>query len=434
MSKKVEQLQTGTDVSRPIGKTRIGIILILFIVLLVAYLDRVNVSILIADPQFLDDMGIKGQAAKQGLLMSLFLIPYAFANLFLGRIGDRIGPRITMTISIFLWSIALFIGGAARSFAAMLGARAALGLGEGLHWPMQSSFVKNWFPIHERARANGIWGIGLLVGPAIAMPIVTMIVGQWGWRMSFYSLAILGLILPLPLLWFLTADSPKKHRFIGKEERDYIEKNLESEAIAQQTGNKEAIGSVKTMLKDTNLWLITIGSLCLNAIWFGILLWLPQYLKVARGFSWTEMGWLSALPYVMGTVSVLAISAVSDKLKRRAPFFCVGMLLGGLFLYLAATTANSMLSVAYISAVFFFVSWGLPTSWTILQSILPAHLVGGGAGIMNGISSLLGGALSPVIVGILIGLTGNYTAGFMYFVGMSIVGGAATFILVLRKH
>jgi len=168
--------------SRPKGKRRMWIVAVLLFVILVAYLDRVNVSILIADPVFLEDMGLKGESAKQGLLMTFFLIPYAVSNIALGYLGDRLGPRIAMSISIFLWSVALFIGGAARSFAAMLGARTILGFGEGLHYPMQSSFVKNWFPMHERARANAIWGIGLLLGPAVAMPIVAMIISTWGWR------------------------------------------------------------------------------------------------------------------------------------------------------------------------------------------------------------------------------------------------------------
>ena len=117
--------------SRPKGKRRMWIVAVLLFVILVAYLDRVNVSILIADPVFLEDMGLKGESAKQGLLMTFFLIPYAISNIALGYLGDRLGPRIAMSISIFLWSVALFIGGAARSFAAMLGAKDDIGLRRG---------------------------------------------------------------------------------------------------------------------------------------------------------------------------------------------------------------------------------------------------------------------------------------------------------------
>lgn len=65
----------------------------LLITLLVAYLDRVNVSVIVADNQFLNDMGIVGDAASAGLLMSLFLLTYGISNMFLSPIGDKIGPK-----------------------------------------------------------------------------------------------------------------------------------------------------------------------------------------------------------------------------------------------------------------------------------------------------------------------------------------------------
>ncbi len=108
---KKDIVDSGDD--RVKGKRRMWIVGILFLVVLIAYLDRVNVSILIADPRFLNEMGINGQKVQQGLLMTFFLIPYALSNIVLGYLGDRIGPRISMSISVFLWSVALFIGGAA---------------------------------------------------------------------------------------------------------------------------------------------------------------------------------------------------------------------------------------------------------------------------------------------------------------------------------
>ena len=126
------------------------------------------------------------------------------------------------------------------------------------------------------------------------------------------------------------------------------------------------------------------------------------------------------------------VSALSDKLRRRAPFFSVGMLLAATCLYLGASTSSNMGSVLYISAGIFFLALGLPTAWAILQGILPPNLIGTGSGIMNGVANL-GGALSPVFVGYLIGLTGNYAAGFVFFVGLGVVGFLAILILALKK-
>lgn len=136
-------------------RQRVVLVAILLLTLLVAYLDRVNVSVLLADNAFLTEMGIKGQPVQMGLLMTLFLIAYGVANVVLSPLGDYIGPRKAMSISILLWTISVVIGGWAATFGTMLVARVILGIGEGMHWPMQSTFVKNWFPPMSVVRQMG---------------------------------------------------------------------------------------------------------------------------------------------------------------------------------------------------------------------------------------------------------------------------------------
>ena len=105
-----------------LGATRQRVVLavILMITLLVAYLDRVNVSVLVADNNFLTDMGIKGKPVQMGMLMTLFLIAYGVANVVLSPLGDIIGPRKAMLISIFLWTISVMIGGLTATFGVLL--------------------------------------------------------------------------------------------------------------------------------------------------------------------------------------------------------------------------------------------------------------------------------------------------------------------------
>ena len=96
------------------SKERWIMVLILLLTLLVAYVDRVNVSVLMADNAFLADMGIKGNPVAMGLLMTAFLAAYGLGNVFLSPIGDILGPRKAMSLSILLWCVALFMGGYRR--------------------------------------------------------------------------------------------------------------------------------------------------------------------------------------------------------------------------------------------------------------------------------------------------------------------------------
>ena len=414
-------------------KGRIVLAVILFITLLVAYLDRVNVSVLVADPTFLADMGIKGQPVQMGLLMTLFLVAYGVANVVTGPLGDMIGPRKAMAISILLWTIAVTIGGLASTFAVMLIARIILGLGEGMHWPMQSTFVKNWFPPMERGKANSAWLLGLMVGPAIAMPLFTAIIGAYGWRFSFFSLGMLGL-LPLILIWYFTSDHPRDNKYVNQAERDYIEAALKKEAEAAKAQPTESLAErMKSFVGNYRFWLITFNYFVIACIWWGIMAWLPSYLKVARGFSWAQMGAFSSLPYILGSFSVLAFGHISDKLGRRAPFLALAQFGAAGLIYLGANAVDNMTCAILMSIGIAFVGIGLPTSWSLLQQIVSAKAIGAGAGMMNGVSNG-GSAFSPVLIGFFISLTGSYMGGLMFLVGLGVLGGAAMLILTFQKY
>lgn len=412
---------------------RYVLVFILLITLLVAYLDRVNVSVLAADNAFLTEMGIKGQPVQMGMLMTLFLIAYGFSNVLLSPLGDILGPRKAMSLSIVLWGVSLLIGGFAVSFATMLVARVILGLGEGMHWPMQSSFVKNWFPPHERGKANAVWIIGLMVGPAIAMPFFTWIVQDFGWRSSFFVLVALGLI-PLILLWFWTTDYPKQHKRVNQAERDLIEEGQRAEKEAEaQAKNTTLWENMKVFIFNYRFWLITVFYFCLASIFWGTMAWLPSYLKVARGFSWVAMGAWSSLPYVLGVASVVIFGYLSDKIGRRAPLCAISMLGASAGIYFGAHAPDNTTAAILISLGIASIGIGLPSVWTLLQQIVPGKAIGAGAGMMNGISNG-GSAFSPVLIGFFISVTGSYVGGLMFLVGLGLLASVCMIILSVQKY
>ena len=414
-------------------KERWILVFILLITLLVAYWDRVNVSVLLADPKFLADMGIKGQPVQMGLLMTLFLIAYGVANVCLSPIGDYIGPRKAMSLSILLWTIAVALGGLAPTFFVMLLSRVILGVGEGMHWPMQSSFVKNWFPPSERGKANAMWLIGLMGGPALAMPFFTWVIGNWGWRPSFWVLGVLGLI-PLALLWFYVTDHPRQHKRVNKAELEYIEAGLKVEAEQEAHMKTETLGErLKSFVGNYRFWLLTLNYFCIASVWWGTMAWLPSYLKAARGFSWAAMGAWSSLPYILGGVSILFFGHLADKLGRRAPFVAVGHIGSALGIYFGAHAPDNMSAALLISVGIASIAVGLPSSWSILQRIVPGKAIGAGAGMMNGLANG-GSAFSPVLIGFFIGLTGGYVGGLMFLVGLAVLGAVCMTILSLQKY
>lgn len=408
------------------------IALILLVTLVIAYIDRVNVAVLVVDKSFLMDMGIANDPVAKGSLMTIFLICYGIGSVVLSPVGDWMGPRKATLISIALWGLALIWGGFAASFISMMISRALLGLGESMHYPMQSKFVKNWFPPRERGKANATWLIGLNIAPMVAMPLFAWMIPIFGWRENFFFLAMLGLI-PLVLIWRYTADHPHLYKGISRTEQVYIEAELQKEKELEAASEKSnAWQNMRSVICDMRVWLLVLAYSGTSSIYWGVITWLPSYLKEARGFSWAEMGAWASLPYIMAILVKIVAGWAVDKLGRPALFLSCGLFGSAVFIWLGAYAQSNIAATALISLGVGTLAMGTPCAWSLLQQIVPGKAIGTGAGVMNGVASVIS-AVSPMMVGFLIALTGTYVAGLMYMVGWGVAGAVLCLILTWRQ-
>lgn len=430
---EVPMTQHAAVINEKPTKVRVQIILILFVILFVAYLDRVNISVLVADETFVKDMGIEGNAVAKGALMSLFLATYAISNAVFAPLGDWLGPRKVMAVAIILWTVSCIWGGLVTTFTGMIVARVILGVGEGMHWPMQMKFVKNWFPPDERARANSVWLVGLTAGVAVAMPFFVWIVGAFGWRESFYALTVIGLI-PMILLWFHTTDHPRQHKKINRLELEYIEKGLKAEALtlSQQEAPKLLWENWKGFLYNVDYWLCVTFYIFTTATWFGLMTWIPSYLRQALGFSWQSMGYWANAPYAAGIVACLAAGYLTDKIPRKATFGVLHMLGGAIGIYFAAQASGQVEAALWLVVAVASLMIGLPGHWAIIQKVVPPGVLGTGVGLESALGSGAG-AITPLIIGYFIDTTGSFAGGLMCMVAFCLIGMLAMIILWFRK-
>jgi len=378
-------------------------------------------------------MGIKGQPVQIGMMMSLFLAAYGLANITLSPLGDYLGPRKAMCICIVLWTISLFVGGFATSFTIFLIARIILGVGEGFYYPMQSLFVKNWIPPQERGRANATWVIGQSLAPAIAMPLFAYVIGNFGWQVSFYLCIAIGFI-PLYLLWYHTTDKPSESKKINALELKHIEDGMARERKSGETAEKQTLlQRIKPFATNYQYWLLALWYMCLQFIFWGLISWLPAYLKSARGFTWTEMGWMASLPFIMTVITKAVNGWLNDKIGRSAPLLSVTMLFSAVCVYFAATVSGRYESAILLSLAFGFTSMSTSSAWTLLQGLVPGRSLSTAAGTMNGLATGFS-SLSPVIIGAVIGLTSDYESGLLCLVGVGLLASATAGILTLKKH
>lgn len=426
----VSSSNAARDIEEKQTKKRFVIVFCLFIGIFIAYLDRVNVSVLAANDPFLLEMGIKGAPIQIGMMMSVFLAAYGVANVLLAPIGDYLGPRKSMMLCIGLWTVSLFLGGVAATFAIIIASRIILGVGEGMYYPLQSVFVKNWFPRQERGRANAAWVVGQSVAPALAMPFFAYLIGHFGWRANFHFCLAAGLI-PLYLLWRHTADTPRQHKSINKAELEHIEAGQETSTVAQEVlPLRERLSG---FIGNYRYWLLVFWYLCLQCMYWGLITWLPSYLKSARGFSWSEMGWMASLPFVLSIIFKVSSGFLTDRIGRSAPILMGAMFLAGCCVYLGAVTEQKYLSAVLLSLAVAFCTMGTPVAWTLLQGVIPGKSMSTASGIMNGLANGLA-SLAPAMIGFFINTTGQYSGGLLCLVFTGAAATIAAGVLAAQRY
>ena len=400
--------------------------LVLLVSVLIAYFDRMNISYAI--PKIAQDYGwsVTEIGKYGGFLMSIFYVGYGLANIFLSPIGERFGARRSLMVIVMLFSFFTMLGAPfGLMFGALIAVRICLGISEGIHFPMMNSLTKNWFPVHERSRANGLWVCGLFLSMILAPFIVVPIIDQWGWRAMFIVLGIAGMIITIPLIYFFVYNSPKEHPRISAAEMNYITGGMEKDEPEETSFWR----GVKTFLTKKEYWLALLGGIFNNMVAFGLLNWLPTYFTEGRGLEFSKLAYATSIPYLFSVLGVLLWSYLGDKTNRRAMIAGCGFFGAGITAYFAATAPSITTVVALFALTIFIKVTYASNEFAIMQRIVPKNQVGTGIGLYNGLAMMIGGGLGPVVVGGVVSTTGDYTMGILSLTVLCVIGGTIMLIL-----
>lgn len=398
-------------------QTRWRIPVVLAVTIFINYLDRNNLALAI--PRLAQDFGWSDReiGSKGELLLAAFYVSYALSNMLLSPVAERFGAKRSVIAAIGVFSLVTMLSGAlGGSFAALLGLRLLLGLGEGVHIPMASAITSRWFSSGERSRANAIWGGGILLSTAIAPLMVVPLIQLWGWRPTFAVLGLGGMLLSLPLVSLLVQDKPPR------KERPHPLTPTEEELKTQPS---------IAYRRDPRFWLMIAGG-SLNAFCaFGLLNWLPTYFNRAKGINFEQLGWPLALVFTAGIVGIALMAYLGDTLQHRTQLAAIGFFLAGGMVYMASTTMQVGLLVLFFAIAVFCQSAYGAQEYALVQRLLPVDRVGAGTGLYNGLSVLLGGVGGSLVPGTIVAMTGSFDAGILSLV----VGAwlAAGVMLVLSR-
>lgn len=411
------QVYDDAPVAQPaVSRRRWIVAAVLLLVVISGFFDRISIAVLFTNKDFNEVTGAHFDPATLGLLMTSFLLAYGVSGVLLSWVGDVFGPTRSLAIGAGLWGIFMGLIGSAGSYTSMLIYRVLLGLAEGPQFGLVNKVVKRWFPKNEQGRANSVWMVGSPLGSAIGFPLTIALVAAFGWRASFYALAILNIVIIMPLVLALVRDWPPKR--LADDQQD--------EAAAPDLRS-----SMGAFLKDWRFWMILLfNSACLVYLW-GLNAWLPTYLQKVRGFDLKALGVFASLPFVLMFFGEILGGYISDRIGRRAIVCFIGLFGAGALIYVVSLMANP-----YAAAVVMALSagfWGaaLPPLFAMAAHIIPPSATASGVGVYNGVGNLIG-ACSPLLMGWIIGAAGNFNAGLMVLVLAGVVGSCVMLPLIRR--
>ncbi|HSZ43450.1 MAG TPA: MFS transporter [Trebonia sp.] len=398
----------------------------LFVATMVAQVDKQSISLIMANNSFLGDMHLLNRSAVTGGLVSAFLLSYGAGQFAWGPIIDRLGPRRAAMIGVVAWSVTLAWGGLSDTVIMLYLSRIFLGLSEGILYPVCNAFVAQWFPMRERGRAASMWFNGATVGSAIGGAVVTAIIVGIGWRDVFFILAAAGLVVVLPMLAFLTKDTPRRDRRVSPAELARIEDQDDGLAVAPTERGGGVFGNYR-------YWLLVIAFSANNIFFWGWSSWLPTYLIKARHFSFQSSGLLTAVTFGVEVIAVWLIGMLSDRIGRRAPIGAIGFLLAALGVYVGGSLSDVPLAIAIMIVGVSFQQACAGNVQALLHSFSGRNLMGRSAGVMNGIGNVVS-FLTPTVIGVMIGTSGNFSLVIVFLSAVLLVAAIAHVPLIKSRY
>jgi MFS transporter, ACS family, solute carrier family 17 (sodium-dependent inorganic phosphate cotransporter), other len=395
---------------------RLNVVALLFLSVVVLYMDRVNISVVA--PVLMQELG--WDPAVMGMVLSAFFVGYFLTQIPGGWLSDRWGAKGILGGAVAWWSLVTMLTPFARTTSSMLAVRVSLGLGEGLSPPCLYTSIARWVPVSERSRVAAFLASGMYVGLIIAFPLAVWIMTHLGWPWVFYLFGFLGLLWSA--IWYLlVTNNPEDHPHISPEELHLLLQGQRSTPQAQAV-------PWSRFFHEPAFWALLCAHFCTNWTWYTFLTWLPTYLVQVRGFSLTEMGIYATFPYIAMIGIGNGVAWMADGMIRRGASVTTvrklsqTLAFGGaaLFLLLLTQTTSSWLTVLCITL-------GLGSLACFSSGMGINHLDIGPkyAGVLIGLTNTaatIPGILAPTVTGFIVKFTGDWNMVFYIATAILLVG------------
>ena len=399
----------------------------LFVLYVIAYLDRVNVGFaafgLKADLHFSDQV--------IGFGAGIFFLGYVLLEIPGTILVEKWTARGWIARIMISWGILAILTGFVQTKNEFYLIRFLLGAAEAGFFPGIIVYLSHWFRYQDRAKAVAFLMTAVSVSNIVGSPLSGLLLklnwlGLSGWRWMFIIEGVPAIVFGVITLFYLT-DWPRQATWLPEDEKEWLQSTLDEELKVKQA--KHSL-SILQAFRHREVLLLTLAYFFMVTANYGLNFWIPSIVKNLSGLSNLAVAFITALPYCFGFVTIIVVGWHSDKTKERRWHTALSMMMASFGLVMSVVLGNhAVLAIAMLCITAMGAAGYLPGFWALPTSFLSGTTAAASIGLINSFGNL-GGYVGPFVVGYLSTRTKSYYPGLLYLSASAFI--ASLLVLSLR--
>jgi len=381
----------------------------LFLLYIVAYLDRINVSFAVL--QMRGQLGLSDRV--YGRAAGMFFAGYFFFQLPSNLVLEKFGVRRWISGLMITWGVISCLMIFIRGPISFYGMRFLLGAAEAGFFPGMILYMKRWFPANARARAVAWFMMANPIAGLVGSPVSGALLGisgkgLSGWQWMFLMEGIPAILLGAAVFWAL-ADNPSEAGWLKGQERAWLLERLALEQDAESSLRKENLWRV---LISPRIWMLSMVYFGVPTTMYGVTLWLPSVIRSLSGLSYFMTGLVSTLPFLATAIVMVLVGMHSDRTGERRWHTAVPAFVGAGVLGLAGYGGSAVLVVACIGLGMACAESMVGPFWAMATLRMTGLSAAAGIAVINSVANL-GGYFGPDIIGFFRKASGGFRGGLL---------------------
>lgn len=388
-----------------------------------AFIDRTNIGM--AKDRMEIDLGIS--ATAYGVGAGLFFLTYALSEIPSNLIMHKVGARFWIMRIMITWGILSACMALVQGEWSFYILRMLLGIAEAGLFPGVIYFITQWFVVRDRAKANGLFLLGVSIANIVGAPLGGVLLtldgvgGLHGWQWMFIVEGLPACILAI-FIWKCLPNRPTESKFLSRAEAE----DLEARILAEELAGAKASGNSKLrhVLKDKQILLVVAIYFTHQIAVYALSFFLPSIIGTYGKLNPIQIGLLTSIPWIFSAAGALLLPRLAtnaDRSRLIATSTMVGIVAG---FTLGAIGGPVLGMIGFCLAAFNFFALQ-PILFTYPATRLSGAALAGGIAFVNTVG-LFGGFLGPYVMGFMEETTGSKFSGLWFIVAMCAVGALLT--------